>query len=52
MTADRKWEDIFSHCKAMLGYTGEGKADTGKAWESVAVMITRGKKTLNDREFK
>ncbi|CAE1150413.1 ALS2 [Acanthosepion pharaonis] len=51
VTADRKWEDIFSHCKAMLGYTGEGKADTGKAWESVAVMITRGKKTLNDREF-
>ncbi|XP_052825972.1 alsin isoform X1 [Octopus bimaculoides] len=49
--ADRKWEDIFSHCKAMLGYTGEGKPDPAKAWQAVAVMISSGKKSLSDQDY-
>ncbi|GAB1600522.1 alsin-like isoform X1 [Argonauta hians] len=51
VSADRKWEDIFSHCKSMLGYNGEGKADPSKAWQSVAVMISSGKKTLSDHDY-
>lgn len=45
---DNKWEDIFRHCNAMLGYSGEGKPDLTKAWESVAVSVSAGRKTIRD----
>ena len=46
--ADKKWEDIFHHCSLLLGYSGQGKADTAKAWEAVAIMITAGRDTVKE----
>ncbi|XP_041374852.1 alsin-like isoform X2 [Gigantopelta aegis] len=46
--ADKKWEDIFHHCSLLLGYGGMGKADTAKAWETVAIMITAGRDTVKE----
>ncbi|KAL5005990.1 hypothetical protein ScPMuIL_017148 [Solemya velum] len=40
---DNKWGDIFYHCNATLGYSGEGKPDLTKAWESVAVSVSAGR---------
>ncbi|KAK6960879.1 alsin, partial [Biomphalaria glabrata] len=50
VSADNKWEDIFSHCWAILGQSlvnsAKSRTDTEKAWELVAVMVTSGRNSL------
>ncbi|XP_021370845.1 alsin-like isoform X2 [Mizuhopecten yessoensis] len=43
---DKRWSDMFHHCSSILGFKGRGKPDTAKAWEAVAVMVTRGRESL------
>ncbi|XP_069108324.1 alsin-like [Argopecten irradians] len=43
---DKRWSDMFHHCSTILGFKGRGKPDTAKAWEAVAVMVTRGRESL------
>lgn len=40
-----KWNDMFRHCREQLGVE-ESAADTQRAWESMAVVITNWKKHL------
>ncbi|KAH9513797.1 agglutinin-like protein 2 [Bulinus truncatus] len=50
VSADNKWEDIFTHTWSVLGQnvitSSQFQANTDKAWELVAVMVTSGRKTL------
>ncbi|XP_071103612.1 alsin-like isoform X2 [Haliotis cracherodii] len=48
--AEHKWADIFRHCCSLLGYKGDGKSNSDKAWESVAVFLTTGRKHLKEME--
>ncbi|KAJ8319767.1 hypothetical protein KUTeg_001354 [Tegillarca granosa] len=42
--AERKWNDLFQNCHYILGYKGQGKPASEKAWEVVAVMVSKGKR--------
>ncbi|XP_059158810.1 alsin-like [Physella acuta] len=50
--ADVKWKDIFSHTESSLGQGHSAQtltqADTERAWEVVAVMVSAGRKILKD----
>ncbi|XP_067686605.1 alsin-like isoform X2 [Haliotis asinina] len=48
--AEHKWADIFRHCCSLLGYKGDGKSNSDKAWESVAVILNSGRKHLKEME--
>ncbi|XP_067137388.1 alsin [Centruroides vittatus] len=49
--ADKKWEDIFGHCCEMLGVLGVNpKIDTERAWEAIAVAISKRKKELQSKK--
>ncbi|XP_060076194.1 alsin-like [Ylistrum balloti] len=45
---DKRWSDMFFHCSSILGFKGRGKPDTAKAWEAVAVMVTKGRESLRE----
>ncbi|CAH1788427.1 unnamed protein product [Owenia fusiformis] len=52
VSADRKWEEIFQHCRTVLGcQEGETTVDSQKAWEMVAIVISNGKKRLQDKHL-
>ena len=48
VSADRKWEDIFHHCYTILGCQEGQMVESSKAWETVAVMVSNGRKALKD----
>lgn len=49
--ADKKWEDIFGHCCDMLNILGANpKVDTERAWEAIAIAISKRKKELQSKK--
>ncbi|XP_005106198.1 alsin isoform X2 [Aplysia californica] len=52
VTPDAKWTDIFSHVTLSLGHSlfnkQQAPADAEKAWETVAVMVSAGRKALKE----
>ncbi|ESO94409.1 hypothetical protein LOTGIDRAFT_145057, partial [Lottia gigantea] len=47
--ADKKWNEIFKHTLALLGYL-DSKKNPNKAWEVVAVRLTQGQKVIKELE--
>ncbi|XP_071148422.1 alsin-like isoform X3 [Mytilus edulis] len=46
--ADKKWEGMFVQCRTVLGVKGQAKPNTNKAWEGVAVMVSKGRQVLHE----
>jgi hypothetical protein len=52
--ADRKWEGMFQHCRTVFGVKGHhhDAADCSKAWEGVAVMVSKSRQVIHEMKMR
>lgn len=50
--ADRKWEGMFHYCRSIFGVKGQEKPDCKKAWDGVAVMVSKGRQVLHEMKMR
>lgn len=50
--ADRKWGGMFQHCRSVFGVKGHhDAADCSKAWEGVAVMVSKSRQVIHEMKM-
>ena len=51
--ADRKWGGMFQHCRSVFGVKGHhDAADCSKAWEGVAVMVSKSRQVIHEMKMR
>ena len=46
--ANQKWEGMFQQCISVFRVKGQDVLNTQKAWENVAVTLSKGKKNIRE----
>lgn len=46
--ANQKWEGMFQQCINVFRVKGQDQLNTQKAWENVAVTLSKGKKNIRE----
>lgn len=49
--ADSKWEGMFQHCRTVFGVKGRDKVDSRKAWDGVAVVVSKGRQVIHEMKM-